>query len=64
MEEMRKKNLHFIILRHGKIAGHVMPPTEDENLLQELAEDISIAREEAKRGEGRSSDEVRKLLDL
>lgn len=64
LDTARKEDVHFVLLRHGKIAGHVMPPTKEEQLLHELAEDVRIAREEAERGEGYSSDEARALLGL
>jgi nicotinamidase-related amidase len=38
LEEARKRNIHFVVMRHGKVAGHITPPTQKELMGEVLAE--------------------------
>jgi uncharacterized protein len=37
IEEARRKNIEFILTRHGEIVGHLLPPTTRESALQEIS---------------------------
>ena len=36
LEEAQKKNVHFVVTRHGKIVAHIYPPTEKELWLEKF----------------------------
>ena len=64
IEEARKKNIHFVVMRHSKIMINVTPPTKKDLALEDLASEIAEAREEMRRGETYSLEEVAKELDI
>ena len=65
IEEAQKKNIHFVVLRHGKIAGHVVtPPTDKELELQELAQEVAEARTDYRKGNYCTQEEVERELGL
>jgi len=64
IEEARKKNIHFVVMRHSKIVAHVTPPTEKEMILEELVRDVAEAREQARRGEVYTEEEIAKKYGI
>lgn len=72
LREMKEKNIHFVVMRHGKPVANITPfhgVTEqdwiDEGIdVEALERDIAEAREEAKRGEVYTTEEVRRMLNL
>lgn len=63
-KEARTKNVHFIVMRHSVPQFRVTPMTRKEIEYEQLKADIAEARAQAHRGEGYSSDEVRKMLGI
>lgn len=71
LRDAQEKNIHFVIMRHGKPVANVTPfffETEQDLIddgidVEALKSDIALAREQAKRGEGYSTEEVLRMLD-
>lgn len=63
-KEARAKNVHFIVMRHSVPQFRVSPMSRKEIEFEQLKADIAEARAQARRGEGYSSDEVRKMLGI
>jgi antitoxin (DNA-binding transcriptional repressor) of toxin-antitoxin stability system len=71
LREAQENNIHFVIMRHGKPVANVTPfflETEQDLIddgidVEALKSDIALAREQAKRGEGYSTEEVLRMLD-
>ena len=51
-------------MRHSEILANVTPPTKKDMALEQLAAEIAEAREQIKRGEVFSTEEVEKMLGL
>lgn len=68
IREGQRKNVHFVIMRFGEPIAHVMPmkPKKRRHMrsLEELKADIAEARRQAARGEGYTTEEMRKILGL
>ena len=60
----QKQNVRFIVMHHSVPVMKVEPMTEKELLLEKLAADIAEAREQVKRGETYTTEEVRRMLGL
>ena len=64
IEEARKKNIHFVVMRHSKIVAHVTPPTKKELALEELAKEIAEAREDFHKGNFYTQKEIEREFGL
>ena len=64
IEEARKKNIHFVVMRHTEVVANVTPPTKKSQKLDQLALVIAEAREQVKRGEVYTEEEVAKELGI
>lgn len=63
-KEARDKQIRYIVLFHSKPVFEVTPISEEEILMERLADDIAKAREQVKRGETLTHEEVLKKLGL
>lgn len=63
-KKARKNNVRYIILYHSMPIMEVNPLDEKEFILEKLAADVSLAREQAKKGRIYSQKEVYKKLGL
>ena len=63
LKEAQKKDIYFVIMRHGVPVATVSPMKKEQSL-EALMEDVAIARDQAKRGDVYSTKEVRTLLGL
>lgn len=64
LKEAQEKNIHFVIMRHAVPVARVAPLSKKEMALEELAQEISEARAQAKRGEVFTQEEIEKMLGL
>ena len=63
-KEAKKKKIKYIVMYHSKPILEVNPIDEDELILEKFAEEIKEAREQVKRGEVYTQEEMEKLLGL
>lgn len=63
-KEAREKKIRYIVLYHSKPILEINPINEDELILENLAEEIKEAREQVKRGEVYSEEEIMKEFGL
>ena len=61
IEEARRKNIHFVVMRHSEIVAHVLPPSEKELALETLAREIADAREKVANGNTVTLEEIPRL---
>lgn len=61
-KEAKKKNIRFIVLHHSQPVFEVKPLSEEELILEKHAADIAEAREQFKKGEVYTEEEVGKIL--
>ena len=64
LDEAQKKNVHFIVMRHSEILANVTPPTKKDEALEQLAAEIAEAREQVKRGEVYTEEELAKEFGI
>ena len=65
LREGQKKNIHFVVMRHGEPVANVMPLKKAKRqTLEGLEQELAEARAQADRGELYTSTEVRKMLGL
>ena len=65
LHEARRDNVHFVIMRFGEPVAHLVPvKPRRKRTLEELRADIAEARRQAARGEGYTTEEMRKILGL
>jgi hypothetical protein len=63
-KEAIKENIRYIVMNHSTPILEVTPINEEDFILENLAKDIEIAREQAKKGHVYSQEEVYKKLGL
>jgi len=63
-KKAKKKKIRYIVMHHSTPIMEVNPVFEKELILDKLAEDITEAREQVKRGEIYTQEEVMKEFDL
>ncbi len=63
-KEAKKKNIRYIVMHHSAPIFEVTPIDESELILENLAKDISESRDQVKKGEVYSEEEVIKELGL
>ena len=63
-KRIQKGNTKIIVLNKNKPVLEIRPIDEDEFILEKYADDIAEAREQVKRGETYSHEEVRKMLGI
>lgn len=63
-KEAKKKNIRYIVMYHSAPIFEVNPIDESELVLENLANNIAEAREQVKKGEVYSEEEVIKELDV
>ncbi len=63
-KEARNKKIRYIVMYHSMPILEVNPIDEDEAILENLALDIEEAREQIKKGEVYSENEVYRKLGL
>ncbi len=69
LNESQNNNVHFVVMRHSEPVANITPvkkkkKTKKEIALEELAKEIAEAREEIKRGETYSLEEVADELGI
>lgn len=63
-KEAREKKIRYVVMYHSKPILEVNPIDEDELILENLANDIAAAREQVKRGEVYTQEEIMKEFGL
>lgn len=63
-KEAQKKEVQYIILYHSKPVFTLNPIREEDMVFQKLAQEIKEAREEVRRGEIYSEEEIYKALGV
>ena len=63
-KEAKEKKIRYIVMYHSKPILEVNPIYEDELIIEKFAADIVEAREQVKKGEVYSQEEVIKELGL
>ena len=63
-KEAKKNKIRYIVMNHNQPILEVTPIDEDELIIEKYAADIAEAREQVKRGEGYTQEEVMKKLGL
>ena len=63
-KEARTKKIRYIVLFHSKPVFEVNPISEEDVLMERLAADVAKAREQYKRGEYYTHEEMLKKLGL
>lgn len=63
-KEARKKKIKYIVLYHAEPVMEVSPINKKEMMLEKLAAEIAEAREQVKRGEVYTEEEVMKKFGL
>jgi len=64
LKEARKKNIHFVVMRHSEPIAHIWPvKAKRMRSLEELEADIAEARRQAARGEGYTTEEMLTMID-
>ena len=63
-KDARKNKIKYIVLYHAKPILEVSPIDEEEMLLEKLAAEIAEAREQVKRGEVYTEEEIMKEYGL
>jgi len=64
LREGQKKNIHFVIMRHGEPVANVAPLKRKRMTLEELEAELAKARAQADRGEVFTQEEVEKMLGM
>ncbi|MBD3330336.1 hypothetical protein GF354_02275 [Candidatus Peregrinibacteria bacterium] len=63
-KEAKKKKIRYIVMYHSTPVMEVNPIDDDALILEKLAKDIAEAREQVKRGEVYTQEEVMKEFGL
>ncbi|MEK7673033.1 MAG: hypothetical protein AAB373_04045 [Patescibacteria group bacterium] len=63
-KEAKKEKIKYIIMHHSEPIFEVTPIVEEELILEKYAKDIAEARQEAKRGEVHTQEEIMKEFGL
>lgn len=64
LKEARKKNIHFVVMRHSEPIAHIWPVKKSVRSMEEIEADIAEARRQMERGEGYTPAEARRMLGL
>lgn len=63
-KEAKKNKIRYIVMNHNQPILEVTPIDEDELIIEKYAADIAEAREQVKRGEVYTQEEVMKKFGL
>ena len=63
-KEAKKKKIRYIVMYHTAPIFEVKPINEDELIIEKYAKDIQEAREQVKRGEVYTEEEIMKEFGL
>lgn len=64
LREGQKRNIHFVVMRHGEPVASVAPMTKKAMALEELLQEVKQAREDLKQGKFYTLDEIEKMVGL